>query len=214
MSRIASVKKASKISPPYRRIRLLDLCKSNMKAHRALCVDRLRRGSNKEQLAREIIEALPPEENVRSCPVSSEDRDVYDDLSLYVENEEYEYLLNGIMEELSEELYLPELEVVGEETDDNDMLCPLCQYRRARVDSPSSSLTCACGLRLHLREMSHLDLQSRLAEEFEHHASWSGGGCPTLRNMFHLEFRQVDEVTLEAFCRTCQFQERVLGCDS
>ena len=211
MSRHASMKTAMKISPPYRRMRLLDLCKSNMKAHRALCVDKLRHGSNKEQLAREIISSLPPEEQMLSRPSVSEDPDTCDDLALYVVNEDYEYLLNGIMEELSGESYGIEQEIESEDTlAEESMLCPLCHVRRASFHASSSALVCPCGIQINLPGMSVDSLQVRLAEAFELHAVWSSGTCPTLGDMFHVEFRQSDPSNLEAFCRTCGFLEKVL----
>lgn len=201
-----------KISPPYRRMRLLDLCKSNMKAHRALCVDKLRHGSNKEQLAREIINSLPPEEQMLQRQSASDDLDTCDDLALYIENEDYEYLLNGIMEELSGESYGIEPESVSEDilSDGGEMLCPLCQLQRASFDVSTSALTCTCGLRINLRDITLDGLKCQLAETFELHALWSNKTCPTLENMFHVEFRQTDQSNLEAFCRTCGFQEKVL----
>ena len=206
------MKTVTKISPPYRRMRLLELCRSNMKAHRALCVDKLRHGSNREQLAREIISSISPEDPILSRRSANDDFDTCDDLALYVENEDYEYLLNGIMEELSGGSFGIDSELMSEETlsEGNDLLCPLCQQQQVSIDPSSSALTCSCGLLLHLQGVSTDSLKSRLAEKFELHALWSNGDCPTLGNMFHVKFRQNDPVHLEAFCRVCGFQEKVM----
>jgi hypothetical protein len=232
MSRLQKLKEKVKISPLNRRNDLLDMINSNIRANRQTTIQRLRNCEyDRIQVAADIIKHFPFElkstviENDSNIFTShsnmeeikdtfnDDDDDDDDDLTYYLGNEDYEFLLNGIMAELSEQMIYDENDTSIEyEDDDEGLLCPVCHVSTARIHHASETLICDCGFVFPLMGRCVSEFRETLAEKFESHRLWCCGQCPSLSNMvlFPLEFFIDEQSNLQARCAACSFQEVVV----
>jgi Replication protein A interacting C-terminal len=221
-SRQLEFKSLSKISPVNHTSKLLDLCRSNMKANRANCIQQLRTSDRKE-VAANILDSLSKmnskERGSTSASISTnsiykDDNDNDDDIRHYIENEDYAYLLNQIMNELDDPYYYEDVEdelqeYHTNEDDDTTLLCPLCKIQFATLNS-DSYLTCSCGLFIPLTKTSIPQLKEILADVFSRHYQWSqttkGSKCHTGgTSVFPLQFTQSGFASLCSTCTRCGF---------
>lgn len=210
MNRIFSLKDAPRISPLERRESLIKLCKSNLKANRSSTIQNLRK-YDRRQVASSLLEEFGFTKTYEEY--EAEERDILIKM-------DYEYIMNSLMTELSEDEYYEDcddgadisFDSLGGNQDSNGVLCPVCRLSTASLDQDSASLQCSCGLFLSLHNMSSLEeFKDVLAGVFDRHRLWSCGQCRGLsNNLFPLHFSQPESNQLQASCSECSFSEKVI----
>lgn len=207
-ARALSMKAKLKMSPVTHRERVLTLCTSNMKANRQTYIEQLRK-FDKKQVAVGIMNDINYSTSNEDIKSSSEG---IDDLQYYLQNDDYEFILEEIMAELSNEYYggeeiIDNYDEYESNPDKESVLCPVCRVEPASIDPLTCCLRCSCGLNIPLRDTSLELFKELLTSTFERHRVWSCGQCQALsNNMFPLQFEQ-HEFSLQARCDTCHFSE-------
>lgn len=191
-------------------LKIIDICKSNMKANRSSCIEQLRT-HNRKEVATGIIDLFSGT-NLRTHQTSNEvtrDEEDEDDATRYLENEDYEFILNQVMAELSDPSYedAEDMEYYQHQQSEDAVVCPVCRLNLAEYYSDSDVLVCICGLNLSLLHTPIGAFKCLLSAVFDaHHASVA---LPCSAEAFPLKFVQTGFDTLNAACSHCGFSRSV-----
>lgn len=199
----------SKISPMSHTLKIIDICKSNMKANRSSCIEQLRI-RNKKEVATSIMEFYSSVNSNHQSKSNEDENDIEneDDIKRYLENEDYEYVLNQIMTELNDPSY-EDIEDMDDyqhqhQGNDDSIVCPVCRVNLANYSLNTDILMCPCGLNLSLLHMPVHLFKCLLSDVFTNHHSSLALPCNA-----DLKFIQTGFDTIRADCSHCGFLQLI-----